>query len=396
LRASIEAVLNRHDSLRTRFVDSRGAPEQSVTEARAFELEVIDLSRVPTARVPGELHRLAAGLIREDVSLSEGPLFAARLFKLTEQDHVLLCALDHMICDGTSLRIIDEEIWSLYRQTPERGLGSLPALDIQFPDYAAWQARTYPAWRSQHEPYWRQHLAGAPSLRLPAHTGMAEAPGVEGALYRASLGREISDGLRRLAGQERAGLSLVVCTLYTAVMLRWCGHDESVLTFVSSRRYRRELAPMVGFVAGLLNLRVGIVGTGTYRSLLRRISAEFYAAVAHDDFDRLPDLLPGCGLQGTDLYFNWLPAYAGEGYVSSKSSDSVDEAFTLQPYRFRVAVPWGFLPAFFEDDGEIGLFVNHVPHLFPESTVECFVQNLKEFAVQFTQNPAAPIGSFRR
>ncbi len=114
------------------------------------------------------MRALIAEDIRRPFDMTAGPLVRASLLNLAEDEHVLLLTLHHIVCDDWSLGVLFLELMSLYRAF-SRGLGSpLPALPIQYADYAAWQR----AWlkgpdRSAQLAYWKRELDGLPVLELP-------------------------------------------------------------------------------------------------------------------------------------------------------------------------------------------------------------------------------------
>jgi len=226
LQESIQAVIERHEALRTRFVSVDGIPEQRIEAARGCDLPLLDLSRGPPGRIEAQARSLAHDFFAQPVDLATGPLFEGRLLKLSDAQYVLLIALDHMVSDAVSYEILAREIWTVYQQRLHCLPSSLPEPALQFGDYAVWQERTYDTWLQRHEPYWRNRLAGARGVQVPFDFDAAPTSQPPIARIQFGLGRTASAALRDLAAREATRLPLAVLTIYIAVMARWCEQSD--------------------------------------------------------------------------------------------------------------------------------------------------------------------------
>lgn len=395
LRRSLEEVIRRHESVRTRFVAIDGVPEQVIDSSCECHLEEIELAQTASSDGAREVTRLVRHFLEEQVDLSVGPLFAAKLWRLSSSEHVLILALDHMVADAASCAILSGEVWTLYHQAAKGLPFSLPHLPVQFADYAVWQQRTHSAWLKKHGPYWKERLTGAPRLQLPVDDGLASGDYPIAVPLHFPFGNRLSAGLRDAARREGALLPLVVLTVYVAVVSRWCGQRDLVLTFVSHGRHRRpELQNMIGFLASRLFLRVEIGHDDSFRDLLKRVNVEFYSAYEHYDFDRVPDFIPECAAD-TDTDFNWLPAVWGRRPAHKGAADEQlrIQPFPLEPYRKRLPEWFKLASVFSETAAGIVATVLYRPDLFAADTIERFGQNLRSFAQEFAHHPLAPIAS---
>lgn len=390
LRTSLEVVFRRHESLRTRIVLIDGVLAQIVDASCDLKLDVIDLSEVSPSTAESRVLRCSEEFSREKIDLSVGPLFAAKLFKLSVSEHVLILALDHMITDGVSNNIVCREIWTAYHQLV-RGLApSLPQLPVQFADYAVWQQRTYGAWLRRHELYWRRRLAGAPKIQIPIEDRLIEVKNPVGATLEIPFGDALSARLRIVARREGVLLPVVVLTIYLAAMSHWCNQRDLVLTFLSNARYRPELQGMVGFLANVLYLRVEVTDDDSLSTLLKRVNFEFHSAYEHQDFGWVPDLVPECS---TELHFNWLPP----NWISTLIDDAQEGhgALRIQPFPLSLTWPFKFIPWFSDSPAGVTVLVGYRPDIFERTTVERFGKSLVLFAEQLSGRPSARVLSLR-
>jgi hypothetical protein len=366
-------------------------PVQHVDVAAGGQLKLINLGAVPAARVEEEVSRLAQEFINEKVDLRVGPLFAARLFRLSNNEHVLILAIEHLLSDGVSLEILGREVWALYDRAT-RGLPlSLPPLPVQFADYAVWQQQTYGIWEQTHATYWKERLQGAPCLKLPRDEGLVEAKTPSDTVFHLHLGNFLSDRLREVARRERTMSALVVITIYVAVMSRWHGQRDLVLEFVSNGRYRSELRDMIGLVVDLVPLRIKVSEDDTFLNLLDRVKTEFQSASEHPVFGHIEVHRPE-GSTDLSLHINWQPI-KGMPWLARRGWQLNDE-IRVQSF----PVSWGlgtpeFFPMFYDTVDEISMAVVYRQDCFKAETIERFASELRLFAEKCTEHASARISS---
>jgi hypothetical protein len=385
IRESIRAVVARHESLRTTIGLVDGVPSQRVDGQRvdgvsSCDLEMIDLSNTRSAL--GEVERLVQEFAQRRVDVSVGPLFDSKLLRLANEEHLLLLAVDHFVCDAVSSAVLQEDIWTAYRQAAGGLPAALPPLPIQFADYAAWQHQTHDAWLSQHATYWRDHLAGAPRLQFPCEYDPQHRETASVAVLQLRFGQSLSRKLRELAQRERTLLPLLVLALYVAQVARWCGQDDIIVGFMSHGRHRRkELERMIGLLASCLTFRVRSSKSDRFSDLLRRVNREFCSAYQHQDFDRVRQLVPQCAPQ---LYFNWLPgSWAQQGNRERTIGDLLTlESIEVPPSPDRMTIEKPFLAALCSETAMAGIEIDlyYPPDLFDRNAIESFGRRLLQFA----------------
>jgi len=136
---ALREIVRRHEILRTRFVRKDGEPKQLVEQAVRFELPLSDLRNCPAEFRSKEAERLAAEEACIGFNLEDGPLFRGRLIQIADDEYMLLLTMHHIVSDGWSVGIITEELGTIYEALVQQAPGSLPALPIQYADYACWQ-----------------------------------------------------------------------------------------------------------------------------------------------------------------------------------------------------------------------------------------------------------------
>ncbi|HEY0781315.1 MAG TPA: condensation domain-containing protein, partial [Thermoanaerobaculia bacterium] len=286
LSAAVAGIVRRHEALRTRFPEVEGKPVQRI--ARELELPVphIDLTALPRAvreRESGRLADLSASL---PFDLATGPLLRVTLVDLDRGEHDLFLCMHHIVSDGWSLGLFLGEMATLYddirhgrpssRPAGSAGNGGssgLPALRVQYADFAGWQRR----WLSgavldEHLGYWRQKLAGRPAaldLPLDRPRGELSGSGVDRSSLR--LAEATAAALQALAEREGATPFVLFLALWSHLLGRICRQDDVIVGSPIANRTRAEITDLIGFFVNTLVLRTDLSGDPPFRGLLKRV-----------------------------------------------------------------------------------------------------------------------------
>jgi amino acid adenylation domain-containing protein len=294
LRRALEALVHRHEALRTVFPERDGSPVQVVAEPARFDLPSADLSLLPTDVAEREVERLSAEDARRPFDLGGGPLFRASLVRTGEDAWALLLALHHVVADGWSMEIVFRELAQLYAAHAEGRAPELPPLALQYPDYAAWQREWLSGPRLERQVgWWRERLADAPVLDLPADRPRPATPSFRGAQVAFRLSAETARAVDELARAEGATRFIVLLAAFQLLLSRWSGQDDVVIGSPVAGRGRPETEGMVGLFVNTLALRTNLSGDPAFREVIGRARETVLGAFAHQDvpFERLVDEL---------------------------------------------------------------------------------------------------------
>lgn len=306
LRAVLAELVRRHEALRTSIVTIVGSPMQIVHESAVFELECTDLMARDEHDREAEVRRLIHAHITQPVDVTKDPLVSALLMRTRADENVLIVALEHLIADGVSMNLLLRDLFTAYRQVVGGQPISLPAIQVQLADYAAWQANARASWLEARRVYWQEHLQGCERLRVPdprAPTSVArQSWGTTPVKISAPLRAE----LRQCCKQMQTTLVMGVFTAYVALVLRWCQVSDAVIRFQIDGRMSSDLENTVGCFPSALNLRVRFRDEDTFHDLSKRVLEEYCDAYQHCDFGFLEAQLPRPGYVHNSA-FNWLP-----------------------------------------------------------------------------------------
>lgn len=359
LGQSFSELVRRHQTLRTRIVTVDGVLQQVVCDEPSDALELIETSCTLEGESEAEAERLTLEVVTNAIDVSIGPLFAARLIKLRDNDHVLVVAMDHLISDAASMGILLQDVWTLYGQYREGVPVGLPKLPVQFADYAVWQQKSHSSWTEKHGAWWANHLAGGRHVRLFADGKVTQAVGPKPASLPIRFGKTLSAGLRDLSRKERTTLAMTVLCAYGALAFCWSNTTNLVVPFVTMGRTYAELERVIGFFGCPLFLRLQLHDDDSFLDLLRRIGEEYPTACEHYDSGNVGAQIPRPEFT-RNVTFNWYPAEfcvhpaAFTAFVGGAAAPGLSKHLRLQP--FMVDKPLhAVLGSDVEWDGEGGL-----------------------------------------
>ncbi len=287
LERSLAEIVTRHTSLRTNFVLVDNEPRQSIQSVpEAFPLPITPLH--PDA-VQEQL-RLA---VKEPFNLETGPLIRGRLFKVSDDEHVLLIMMHHIVSDGWSLDIFFRELTILYRAFSTDEPSPLTPLTLQYSDFAHWQ-RTYQeaAVFEQQLTYWQKTLAGASMvLELPTDRPRPTIQTNNGRHFTFQLPPELTAALKKVSAQEQATLFMLLLSAFQMLLARYSGQKDFLVGTPIAGRNQKDIENIIGFFLNTLVLRADLSGNPTFRSLLGRVRKTALDAYAHQDIpvERLID-----------------------------------------------------------------------------------------------------------
>ena len=294
LTAALAAMVERHEILRTHYVmDATGRPVQIVDPPQPPAVPVVDLTAIPDpAR---EAEELAWEESLWPFDLATGPVLRALLIRLDTEDHLAVLTRHHVATDGWSTEIFAREMAILYGAFSEGRPSPLPALPVQYADFAVWQRGWLTAeLLAAQLSWWRERLAGAPPLLdLPADRPRPAVRTGAGEIRETALAPAFLGAVRDLARCSGGTLFMAFLAAFAAVVRRTTGIDDLVLGSPLANRPRPELEGLVGFFANTLVLRTDLSGDPPFRELLGRVRETSLGAWDHQDlpFERLVDEL---------------------------------------------------------------------------------------------------------
>ncbi|MGW6589094.1 condensation domain-containing protein, partial [Streptomyces globisporus] len=286
---ALEAVVQRHEALRTRFVDRDGVPYQHIGDGRDFAVRPEELAD------PADLPRICAEEAAAPFDLERDPLFRARLLRESEQEHVLLVTMHHGVSDGWSVGVLFRDLVALYEAFCQGRPSPLEPLPVQYADYTLWQRQ----WladgvRTRQVEYWKKQLTGVdPRLSLPTDRERPPVKTYRGAREVFRCPAELLERLRTVGARYDATLYMTLLAAYTVVLHRYTQQNDIAVGTVVANRNRSEVEGLIGFFANTLVMRADLSDDPAFGDLLTQVRRTAVAAYDHQDvpFESVVDAL---------------------------------------------------------------------------------------------------------
>ena len=291
LRATINEVVRRHESLRTTFAMSdAGQLVQVIAPQLLIELPVDDLGHLPESERERQVAWRSQQQTLEPFDLGKGPLLRTELLRLDDAEHVLLVAVHHIVFDGWSLEVLMGEVAHIYAAFQAGHPSPLAALPVQYADYAVWQ-HNYLQGETLESllNYWRTKLDGLAELESPA-----DHPRVGGDLrptrsHPFRLSADLNTRLAPLCQAARATNSMVLLAAFQTLLRQFAGSDDVTVASTAVNRRLQETQAVIGFFVNTVLFRSDLSGDPSFRELLARVRQTTIEALDHQElpFERL-------------------------------------------------------------------------------------------------------------
>ncbi|PTQ68435.1 non-ribosomal peptide synthetase [Pseudomonas sp. GV071] len=318
LQHAFDALVARHESLRTVFVLHEGQPQQRIQPAQPLNIVRQTMPGADQAAIAEVISREA----QRPFDLEHGPLLRVHLLEVAADEAVLLVVQHHIVSDAWSMQLMVEELIGLY-QNRRLGIDEvLPDLPIQYADYAAWQRQWMEAGEGERQlAYWREQLAGGDTLlELPGDWPRPAQRSGQGGRLSVELPFALAAALKQLAQREGCTSFMLLLASFQLLLQRYSGQQQIRVGVPSANRNRAETERLLGFFVNTQVLSAEIDSQASFLDLLRQVRGTALEAQAHQDlpFEQLVEALqPERSLSHSPLFqvlFNHqVSAAAGSG-----------------------------------------------------------------------------------
>ncbi|MFD1299856.1 amino acid adenylation domain-containing protein, partial [Lysobacter gummosus] len=394
LQAALDRIVQRHEALRTHFELVDGQPVQRIDDNAVFALSRHDISAAADPHV--ELAQWRRVEVETPFDLAAGPLARGRLLRMSEDEHVLLLTLHHIVSDGWSMGVLVKELSALYRAYALESLSPridpLPALPVQYADYTLWQRQWLSGDLQQKQlAYWRERLTGAPALiTLPNDRPRPAVQEYAGASLELEFDEGLSDALRALSRKHGTTLYMTLLAAWSALASRLAGQDEVVIGTPVANRARVEVEPLIGFFVNTLALRLDLSENPTVGELLARVREQVLQAQSHQDvpFEQVVEALkPARSLAHSPLFqlmFSWQNTPQPALELGALQLHDLDEG-EHRSAQFDLSL------GLQEVDGRIAGNLEYATALFDRATMLRHVEYLKALLRGMSEDDSQPI-----
>ncbi|MCF4989215.1 amino acid adenylation domain-containing protein, partial [Pseudomonas gessardii] len=293
--AALQALIMRHETLRTTFPSVDGVARQNVAAQSSVRMSWQDFSALHEAERQVRLQQLADQQAHSPFNLETGPLLRACLVKAGEQEHYLVLTLHHIVTEGWAMDIFARELSALYEAFIDERESPLEPLPVQYLDYSVWQRQWLEAGERQRQlDYWTTQLGNEhPLLELPADRPRPAVQSHQGELYRFDLGDELAAKVRAFNAEQGLTLFMTMTATLATLLYRYSGQTDLRIGAPVANRIRPESEGLIGAFLNTQVLRCQLDGQMRVAELLEQVRHTVIEGQSHQDlpFDHLVEAL---------------------------------------------------------------------------------------------------------
>ncbi|MBD1938950.1 non-ribosomal peptide synthetase [Microcoleus sp. FACHB-68] len=405
LERTLNEIVRRHEVLRTAFVIVEGQPFQAIAPSLSVSVPVLDLQQLPATEREAEAKRLIKAECERPFNLSQGPLLRVTLLRLDESEHILLLNMHHIVADDWSIGVLIRELGIFYTAFAENRPALMPALPLQYADFAEWQREWLQGEVLETQlAYWRQQLAGIEVLNLPVDRPRPATQTYRGSTQYLEISQELSEALEKLSQREEVTLFMTLLAAFQTLIYRHTYQEDIAIGSPIANRNRSEIEKLIGFFINTLVLRTDLSGNPTFRELLARVREVTLGAYAHQDlpFEKLVEELQPernlsrhplfqvvFALQNSPMEGLQLPELA----VSSVNIETQTTRFDLELHLWKSSSDFRSIygEQWQNSEGFRGIVVYNTD-LFDHATITRMLEHFKILLKKIIANPEQRIG----
>ncbi len=391
LHHSLQSIVNRHESLRTVFLQENNRPYTKVLSQVELNLPIVDFSQ--KTDLVTELTRQKKEISQALFDLEKGPLIRAELIKTAENTFELVLVLHHLIADGWSRGIFLKELATNYRNQVQASSNQLlPDLKIQYPDYVLQQAQWLKSETCQHQKaYWQQQLKDLPELDLLTD-------GVAGTDFSSQtctrfFSVEETKAIKAIAVQSKASVFMMLLAIFKLLLHRYSGQTDIAVGVPVAGRNTAAVEPLIGFFVNTLVLRSRLDAQAPFSDWLAQVQATLADALQHQDipFSEVVDAVGVARSPGKNPLFRVMFQVQSNGY-QPQNAEQLDLGMPglaltqqwIEPQETKFDMSWHVI----ERDGRLLVAVEYRTECFKPDRIERMLGHFHTLVNAVVDNPA--------
>ncbi len=399
LKQAITHLINRHESLRTNFINQEGKPYVKIHSTIELPLTVINQSNNRPFVTQNVQFVKQKNKIK--FNLENDRLIDFTLIQTSAKENILIIVIHHIISDGWSMGIITQELAQLYQQyhhqDSQSSFSPLPSLPIQYLDYGKWQKEYLSGEIFTHQlNYWQKQLADIPPLLdLPTDYPRPKEQTYQGESVAINLPVQLQLRLKQISKNQNATLYMTVLAVFSILLSRYSNQEDIVIgTPIANRNYS-QCEGIVGFFANTQALRIDLTNNPNFADLLFQVKRVVLEASQHQDipFEKLVEKLNPVRSLSHNPIFQVMLAWDNTPIKEEKWSSEITVTSQVLDSRLINTAKFDLSLAFREtEDTIIGIF-NYNTDLFTRETIDRMSEHFQVLLSAIVDNPQQPISS---
>ena len=394
LEQALTEIIQRHSVLRTSFATVNGTPMQAIAPPTAITIPIVDLRPATTMEQDTCVQLEATQEAQQPFDLAKGSPIRLKLLQLAEQTHVLLITLHHIVFDAWSMSIFVRELIALYEAALHQQPCVLPALPIQYTDFACWQRQWLQGEILETQlSYWKQQLSGnLPVLQLPIDYSHSPTQNYQGAQQVLRLSKSVTTAVKTLSRQEGVTVFMTLLAAFKVLLSRHTGQEDIIVGSPIAGRNHLGTEELIGCFLNTLPLRTDLSGNPSFRQLLTKVREVTLSAYSHQDipFEKLvEELRPERSLSRHPLFdvtFNM---------INTPEVPLEIPGLTFEPLELTQLESKFFLTVYVQEVAEeLKIIVVYRQNLFSSERMTVFLEQFEHLVQQIVVEPERSLESY--
>ncbi|CAM1366015.1 amino acid adenylation domain-containing protein [Tenacibaculum xiamenense] len=392
LQRTFKSIIDRHEVLRTNILSEDGEGYQEVVSSDNWTLTEQTISE-------DSLEENLEAYLLIPFDLSSDYKLRAQLFDLGNNKYVLASVTHHIASDGWSEDILMNELIITYNALENNSKVPLPALSLQYADYAIWQRKYFDGEVLENQlSYWENKLKGVSTLSLPTDYARPAVQSSAGDYVSLALGKELSESLNALCEEEGVTLFMVLLATYKVLLSRYSGQEDICVGTPIANRTQAELEDMIGFFVNTLALRSDLAGNPSFKEFLNQLKETTLEGYDNQlaPFEKVVDRVVTNRDMSTSPLFQTMLVLQNTG--SKDTEEELDEAevglgdLSVSDYDFDAIVAMFDLSLNVSENSEgISLEMLYCTDLFDKGTIERLLVHFEKLLRGIVNDITQPI-----
>jgi acyl carrier protein len=391
---AIRRLIERHESLRTSFVNVEGVPKQKIhamdTVPIGVHFEDLRSCVDPTRRA----RELSEAETKKPMDLEKAPLFAVSVYRIEHERFFVSYITHHIVSDGWSSLVLLNDFLSIYNGLVMGNPHVQAPLRIQYKDFSAWQNQQIREGQLERaRQYWMDKFSSVPDfVRLPTDFRQPPQYDFSGAELDLLLEEDVSHGVRNLCRDKDMTLFMVLLSGIYALLYRYTQQSDLTIGTPVAGRFHPDLENQIGFYLNAMALRASVHDADTPDTLLRKVRAVTLEAFEnqHYPFELMINDLKMARSDGNYSLFNTLMVLNNFDLVELNGLEMRGvrvEDFNVKTESSKFDLSF----IFFERKDRILLRVEYRTCLFMESTIRTIASDLQRMLRAFVEEASLPV-----
>lgn len=397
LQASFDKIIERHEVLRTAFVeasDQKTLQKVTTKDHISFQLEYTDYSLVDNQE--DYIHTEIKNIYAYEFNLANGNLISAKIIKLTDQEHVLIFCIHHIIGDGWSMQLLISELAILYNAQINKEEPILPELTIQYKDYAVWLTKELQKGGFEEQSnYWTEKLNGElPVLQLPSYCSRPKDKTYNGASIDVTFSKEFSSLIEEFKTKKETTLFTVLMAGINGLFYRYTEHQDIILGTIVAGRGHQDIENQIGLYLNTLAIRTQFEEAKNFGELVATQKQTLKEAFTHQEypFDLLIDELNIPRNPSRSPLFDVMVVLQNQQDIIDTSRVAFDN-LQIDPYSNTntTSSKFDLTFSFTEENEKIALNLEYNTDIYDASIVDSLIAHLEHFITEAIKNEEKPL-----